>query len=104
MKKITEKILLILLFISIIVNFRQCSFGDSHYDEIEMLEHEIKELESIISKTKEKKVIAPEVKKKIENKEVKKLKPKFRAPEPVDSIKTFDSVPSIQIIDSNAVN
>jgi len=96
MKKNNQKLFIILLFISLIINLKQCSDSQSHGDDIKSLEYEVMELESeIININKEK-----NKKQEIEKPIVKKLKNKWpiaKVPEPVDSI---DSIPNIQVIDS----
>jgi hypothetical protein len=95
MKKDNKRLFIILFSISLFFNLRQCSDSQSHQVDIDALEYDISELEKEISKEKAKQQKANKPKPKI--KEVKKFRPRVKAPEPVDSI---DSIPNIQVIDS----
>ncbi len=98
MKKGNEKLFMLLFSVSLLVNIRQCSDSQDHDIDIEILEYEVMELESqntsILRENRrlqETKRPTPKVK------EVKKFRPRVKAPEPVDSI---DSIPENNVIDS----
>lgn len=89
---------MVLFSISLLVNIRQCSDSQTHEDDVEALEYEVLELESEISKINRENIKLQATKRPTPKvKEVKKFKPRVKAPEPVDSI---DSIPKIQVIDS----
>lgn len=99
MKKLGEKLFIVLFTVSLLLNLRQCSDSQSYNLDIDSLEHEIIELESEIS-NKEKIKKQESKKPSVEVKEVKKFKPRIKAPEIIDSI---DSIIPKVIFDSTIV-
>lgn len=102
MKKGNEKLFILLFVASFLINLRQCSDSQYYADDVEALEYEITELEAEVMRVSDENNKKQEAKEPVvEVKEVKKFKPRVKAPEQVDSI---DSVPEIKAVDSLKVN
>lgn len=108
MKKLKEKLFIILFSISLLVNIRQCSDSQTHEDDINVLEYEIIELNSKIIKINKENKKPQEIKKPaVEVKVVKKIKQRVKTPEPIDSTESIyliDSISNVKLVDSLIIN